>query len=61
VAKGRIVPAKLPFDLNGKQVYLTVLKLKDEYLFLATPAPCAKTLKTGGFNLEDTPVTDPSA
>lgn len=73
--KGKVVQAKRPFDLKGNRVYLTALKLPNQYLFLAAPQPCPpvldwygqrweietlfKALKTSGFNLEDTRLTHP--
>lgn len=74
LAKGKAYQPKRAFDLKGNAVYLTALRLEEEWLFLASPQPCPqaldwykqrwevetlfKALKTQGFHLEDTRLTD---
>jgi hypothetical protein len=35
--KNRVGGGKLPFDLNGNRVFITALRLQEEFLFLASP------------------------
>lgn len=70
LAKGKVAQPRRPFKLKGNWVYITALRLEEEWLFVASPHQCSKVLdwykqrweietlfkalKTQGFNLEDT-------